>query len=420
MILKLKINLKGLLFFNILFSMVMNGLFSYSGLPRSLSYLCDIINLIVLGGILVKDGFTIRYAKVLLLPGLFLVLGMFNSVANDVSILLFLYGIRNYFRMFLIFYEAVCLFDHEDFVKLTDLFCKLYPLNFILAIHQFFILGYYMDKIGGMFGFFHGCNAGLNIYMVLVLAITIFKFNAKKTSVWNLLFVIIGNFAMAVFGELKVYFIEFALVCLLYLLITRFSWKKIVITITAFFSIVIATNILYQLYPEWDSFFTVESLFKERENYSNDEDIGRTKAISAISEKFYDNAVTLRSMFGMGLGSAEYSTSISILNSDFYNKYQGLHYMWLSAAFLFIEMGYVGLVVYLAFFVYCGINLYRMRKLCKSDIILYTTVLTVLFAFILFAYNASLRSDYGYMIFAILAASVPKKSNEIIMRQEYA
>lgn len=420
MTLKVKINLKGLVFFNILFSMVMNGLFSYSGLPRSLSYLCDIINLVVLFGILISNGFTIRNVKVLLIPGIFLVLGLFNSVANGVSVFLFLYGIRNYFRMFLMFYEAVCLFDQQDFVKLTDLFCKLYPINFILALHQFFVLGYYMDKIGGMFGFFHGCNAGLNIYMVLVVAITIFKFNAKKTSVWNLLFVIIGNFAMAVFGELKIYFIEFALVCLIYMLITRFSLKKVALTVTALLSIVISINILYQLYPEWNSFFTVESLFKERENYSNDEDIGRTKAISAISEKFYDNAVTVKSVFGMGLGSAEYSTSIRFFNSDFYNKYQGLHYMWLSAAFLFIEMGYVGLVVYLAFFVYCGINLYRMRKAYKSDVVLYTTILTILFAFILFAYNASLRSDYGYMIFALLAASVPKKSNELIMRQEYA
>ena len=108
-------------------------------------------------------------------------------------------------------------------------------------------------------------------------------------------------------------------------------------------------------------------------------------------------------LLGFGLGNCD--TSIfAICNTPFYQMYGYLRYTFFSAAFLFLEVGYFGLLLYTAFFVLCFILIWKRVKegLCNRLHGRVALIMAVL-AGILIVYNASLRAEAGYMVYFMLA-----------------
>ena len=86
-------------------------------------------------------------------------------------------------------------------------------------------------------------------------------------------------------------------------------------------------------------------------------------------------------------------------NSDFYQQYSHLHYTWFLSAFLFLETGYGGLFLYLAFFLVLpacvparGDGLLRRMGIIMA-------AMCILLTF----YNSALRSEAGYLAWFGLA-----------------
>ena len=181
---------------------------------------------------------------------------------------------------------------------------------------------------------------------------------------------------------------------------TRFSWKKVLIIFISLLLIQISNEILLSFVDSEISIEKIISLITAT-SYSSGMDIGRFSAISTISDLFHTDF--LEKLFGMGLGNCDTST-FEICNTPFYKTYQGLHYNWFSSAFLYLETGWVGLLLTLAVFVLCFVMAVRKRKsgACNELHCLISMVMSVI-CFVLIFYNSSLRMEIGYMAYFALA-----------------
>ena len=107
-------------------------------------------------------------------------------------------------------------------------------------------------------------------------------------------------------------------------------------------------------------------------------------------------------IFGLGLGNAEYALSVPMFNSDFYLKYMHTWYYDFTMCFVFIETGFVGLVIYTSLFVYMLLNhLHRLRGVDCDSCCLGIMMSTL--SIILIIYDVSLRNNFGYLIWIMLA-----------------
>ena len=91
-----------------------------------------------------------------------------------------------------------------------------------------------------------------------------------------------------------------------------------------------------------------------------------------------------------------------------------MHYTWLTGAMVFLEMGFVGIVVYIGFFMTCGWNAYKMYKMGSGNKInnQFAFLMSIICLILMF-YNSSLRIESAYMMYFILALPFLKtKPNE--------
>jgi len=103
-------------------------------------------------------------------------------------------------------------------------------------------------------------------------------------------------------------------------------------------------------------------------------------------------------------GIVGFETAFAICNTPFYQRYSYLHYTWFSAAMLFLETGYVGLVLYGMFFVLVFQHAFRRRKVGGNVIYCQLAMMMVVVSGILLFYNSSLRTEAAYMIYFVFAA----------------
>ena len=132
-------------------------------------------------------------------------------------------------------------------------------------------------------------------------------------------------------------------------------------------------------------------------------DIGRSAVFEKLGPVLNDwGNNRLNRYIGIGIGQADYSSSVMLFNSKFYQIYNQTHYMWLSLAFLFVETGYIGIIMYISFFIVLFIDaVYKYRV--KNKEIFLMNILMSLFCLIILLYNASMRSNCAYIVFFMLA-----------------
>ena len=105
------------------------------------------------------------------------------------------------------------------------------------------------------------------------------------------------------------------------------------------------------LNPEyWRGFFLPKGIWEEvtqKSGYSGQGDLNRITAVRYIFVHIFHGGI--QSAIGFGLGNCDYS-SFEFLITPFYQMYESLHYMWIHVAFLFLELGFIGLILYMVFF----------------------------------------------------------------------
>lgn len=318
------------------------------------------------------------------------------------SIAYYLWGFRNNFRFYIAFFAFVFLLDENDVKTWFKLLDVLFWVNLLLTLFQFFFLGVRRDDLGGIFGI-RGATNGYTIMLLCIALARSFLMSFQKNEKFILCILkSIASLTIAVLAELKAFFFLFIFVLIIAAMITRFSWRKCVVFIFGGVLLTIGVTKLTELYG-FDGFFSWESLwdYATKKNYSSTNDINRLSAISVLSHKL--ELTPLDQIFGLGLGNCD-TSSFAVCNTPFYRRYEYLHYTWLSVAMVFLEMGYLGLVLYIGFFVVCGWYAFKMYRMgIGNKINNQMAFLMAIVSLILMFYNSSLRMESGYMIYFILA-----------------
>lgn len=373
-------------------------------IPGIVKYTMDVAWIVVLLCMLFMRE-QLVYKKIL--PVLIFLIGyvMYVSVAylfQYQSIFYFLWGIRNNMRYFVAFFAFVYFFDKDDIGFCLKFIDVVFAVHVVVSFFQFFVMGYKWDYLGGIFGVQLGCNGNSMILIVVVCIKSLLMYMHGKERLIITLIKCSAALIIAAMAELKFFFVIFLLTLIVVALITKFSWKKIVIIGGVTLAVSFASNIFTAIWGA-DSALTLDRIIElvTSKSYSSARDLGRFTAIPTISDTFLVDIS--QKMFGLGLGNCD-TSSFSICNTPFYQSHSYLNYNWFSSAFTFIETGYVGLLFSIMFFVVVGICAIRLKLRNRSSQ-LYTdiSIVTCVICIALFFYNSSLRTDIAYIIYFMLA-----------------
>ena len=381
-------------------------LFELFKLPQFIKYLIDIAWICLLISMLFfhKRGMNKGVAKLLIVVGIFFVTATLSFMLNYQSVFYYLWGVRNNLRFFVYFFACIYFLNPKSTDNYLKVFDVAFWINLPVVIFQFALLGFEQDHLGGIFGVERGCNANSNILLVIVITRSVIYFLNKKESSFLCLAKCATALLIAALSELKVFYIEFIVILLLAAGMTRFSVKKLWLCVGAVIGIVVSLRVLAQLFPVFDDWFNLEKIMRmltTDKGYTNKNDMNRLTTITIAMDSFLETP--FQKLFGLGLGNCDYA-SFDFLITPFYRKYSYLNYNYFSSAFLVLETGLLGLIMYVLFFVVEYIVVNRLQKIEGANI-MYCQLAKILSVMcgMMIIYNSSLRTESAFMLFFVLA-----------------
>ena len=372
--------------------------------PRTIRYIPDLFIVLLVIDFLNKNS---RYIKIKGKDSaitnfviFFIISSFLLWLFNIGSPLLLIWGARNTFRFLLYFICVIHSFSVYDTKKMLDFVNPLLIINFVLCLFEYFILGYSGDYVGGAFGVTSGCNAALNVLIVVATIHNAINFMKRRNSLLKSMMYITLCACISGMAELKVYIVEVLIIVCIIGVFSKGITKKIILILAGIIFALLSIQFIETLIPGWEGFFTFEIMYNmasSTDGYTNSGDLNRLTAISELNKKFFADKINL---IGYGLGNCEYSDSFAFLNSEFFKEYGELHYAWFSVAKIYLELGWLGVVSHIFIWVY---TLYvSIRKVTNTQIKLLITVVSV-FSVFFFFYNFTMNLDIAYVIYAFLA-----------------
>lgn len=383
------------------------------GLPGVVKYVADIAWIAVAAIMLLSNKVRIRRAifPFVVTVGILALYTFLVYIFRYQSILYYLWGFRNYFRFYVAFFCFAVQFSEEDGLWGLQFLDKLFYINALVCILQF-LAGNHQDNIGGIFGTVKGCNGYLLVYLTITTSKTLLCYMGGTEAAFPCYVKCIVALIISAVSELKYFFLLFAVILVLSAFLTSFSVKKVMLLLGCAVLISAAAAVLGTIYTYFDGFLSWDSMRSAllQGNYSSSTDIGRTNAISFISKRFLKTFP--EQLFGMGLGNCE-TSSIALFNTAFSDQYVDLHYSIFSYAFMFLENGYIGLTLYVLFFLLCFVNARKQLKNNHGNPLLCQIAMIVsVICLMLLVYNSSLRTEAGYMAFFVLALPYMQRTGE--------
>lgn len=402
----MKIRLNYIIYFQIIYNCFIKFFISDLKLPSFFNYITDILNTILLIGVIFnmkyKSPVKVKNNPIVLTFILFFI-NIFSFIIDYSNIFLFLWGFRNIYRFFIFFYCCIYILTEEDIINIFKILEKIFIINFVVCMYEYFVKGIKFDNLGGIFGNnIVGGNGPLNVFIILMDIYYFVLFLYKKKKVLSLLLILGSSLLIASIAELKIVFFEVIFLMLLVPIFIKFNLKIIATMILTILIGYEALNVYIQLYPNNKDFLSFEFVeeYALNSSYGSSTDINRLSAISMINERFFNNNLKYK-IIGMGLGNAE-TSQISLFNSDFFRDYGGtFKYTWFSHAFMYLESGYLGLIIYILFFIKILYDAFRYKN---KNYFISITFLFSIYCLIFLFYNQSLRVEtMGYTTFFVLS-----------------
>ncbi len=404
-----------LIFWIIALPFLWGMVFQLLSLPSLLKYTADVAWVGLLCFMVLRRNILVgkRVYPLALLVLAFFIYCLVLYLPNYQSPIYFLWGARNNFRFYVFFFAVTYFFREKDMSKSFEIFDVLFWINLPVTLIQYFGAGYKQDYLGGIFGVESGANASTIIFFTIVISRSLLKYMegeerfslcAAKCAV--VLFI-------AALAELKFFFLFFIIILVMAAFLTSFSWRKLVIFAVCAVLVGLGSAILVSLF-DFEDFLSLEKIWENatQKHYSSVNTVNRLSAIPTLAEtvvvKFKDR------LLGYGLGNCD-TSAFAICNTPFYQTYGHLRYTFFSAAFLFLEVGYVGLVLYTTFFIMCFFMIRKRIKEGRCNT-LHGRVALIMAALsmILIVYNSSLRAEAGYMVYFVLAMPFVETHKEMV------
>ena len=410
----MKINcktMKKLIYFQIIFVLIYQFFVSEFGIPSTVGYLMDLINIIlliyiVLQGKILKTFYSIRNRSVVVSISILSLILLVGIIVNFVPLQLVFWAIRNTYRFIVFFIACVCILDKEDVDKIFNILCKFQILNFVISMFQFLVQGKSQDYLGGIFGSSPGCNAWTNAYFCILLTYVLCRYLNKKCKLMMFIWIAISTLVIAACAELKIYFIEFALIVILSIILSKPSIKKFQISVFSIIGAIIGLNVFAQLFPDaYQHLVNIDLLIEYNTTVIWGYNISRWGAFSEINDIFFKNNI-LHNLLGYGFGNCEYS-SFDFLTSDFYRQYGSYHYRWFAHQIWFLECGYLGIIAFISFFVGLIMWGFKVKKYFKkeSEMVPFIQIMGIITILGIW-YNCAIRVEVAYLTFFSLSSTL--------------
>ena len=327
-----------------------------------------------------------------------------TAIFNLVPLQLYIWAFRNTFRFFVFFAACVTVLDTEDIDGIFDILYKFQYLNIVLCLLEYFVWGYKQDCLGGIFGIERRCNGAQNIYFCILLTWALSKYLAKKLNIIHLLVVMLSVLIISALAELKIFYIEFVLIVIMVVFLSRPSFKLGIIIAVGFVGFNFSLDLLKEVFPHQYNVLVNTNTFLDYFNSSGTGgyNISRMSAFKEINDRFFNNSV-IRNLFGYGFGACEYS-SFSLFTSQFYKQYSALNYRIFAHVMIFLETGYVGLILFILFFIDAA--RYAILRIKELGIYRYHAIIAIVFSMMCIInlwYNNALKIEYSYMAYFVLA-----------------
>lgn len=387
---------KRLLLFLVIYSLVVKFLINDLGVPPIANYVCDAL-------LLLTVFFSLRNHREGYVPhGRFRLLGLsiavfwfvatISAALNDVSPMLYIWAVRNTFRVFGIMYCCVRLLDRRDVFRFLRFFVVLFWINVAVCTYQYFILGTDMDHTNGLFGTGAGANAMTIIMMCFITVVYLFGYSAHKIKLSGLLMTLAACCYLAAIAELKFYFVVLVILVALNILLNSPTLRTFIVLIIALTSLLIGIGLLEAYNPEFTGFYSFEGIVENNYEggYGNSEGLNRLSAVKTLDDLFMDNSQ--KELLGYGFGAGQYT---QFFESALYSTWgETLHWTWFTDAAIFLETGYLGLSIYVLMFVLIAFSSLHVPRSCSDDKWFLRACATVaVFCIILIVYNCSLTVD---------------------------
>lgn len=396
------------------------------GFPRIIKYINDFLIVILLIYTIRKlfhrraVYLTENIKKVLLSLLIIISVYIASSMVEDISFSLMLWGIRNTLKGMLYFIICVVLMTKEDVDSIASKINPFFLINVIVCLYEFYVIGVSADYVGGTFGTTQGCNAFLNVLIVIVTMWNALRYTNKKQGLIRTVIYIALCALIAGMAELKIFVVEVLLVLILVGVFSKGFIKKLLICIMGILIASVCIDLIEKLIPGWDDFFTLESMLDmvtSESGYTNKGDLNRFTSISMLNRKIFSGDVN---WFGIGLGNSEYSDTFSFLNSRFYQTHKSLHYGWFTIAKVYIELGYFGIISMMYLWLNCagtaikgGLKHDQERGVyCKIALVM------ALISPLLFIYNATLHMDAACLVYLCMALGYIVTKDDIKMKKK--
>lgn len=389
----------------------------FIGMPGFVKYLVDIAYVIAALFLVVKKQTLLskRVMPFFIFVTFFFLYTLTVHLINFQSPFYFLWGFRNNFRFFIAFFLMTSFLFEEDIKKFLKMMDVLFWLNAVLSMFQFFVLGYEQDYLGGIFGVEKGVNSFSLIFFGIVIAKSVLAFMSKEENTVLCFAKCTLSLVIAAMAELKIYFIIFPFILVVSALITRFSFRKLLLMLASTVMLIFASLLLAAIFKDRGvlSFDRIIEVITAS-NYATAEDLGRFTAIPTISNNILTKP--FEKLFGLGLGNCD-TSAFAICNTPFYLSHSYLHYEWFSSAIMFLETGYIGLFAYISFFVICFVMARkRMKNKSANELFCRISMITALICIIMIFYNSALRTEAAYM--SVFALALPFVKSETFTEKQ--
>ncbi|WP_288230182.1 hypothetical protein [uncultured Faecalicoccus sp.] len=400
----MRIKIKNILIGIIYYVCVMLFLIDELHMPSTLKYVPDVLLICVFLYTVfkyksIKTKPVNRGISILFIA--FLLYSFVSSLVGMVGFKLFVWAFRCTFRFYVFYYLCIRYLQISDVEKVFLNLEKLYLVNMIVLLYQFFVKGLRLDFLGGLFGSTYGCNGYLNVFLIIMLIYVVNQYFHKKATIGKLGFYLVSSLTIVGMAEIKFFYIEVVAVILIALVVNKPTVKTISFAIIAAIGLIIGLEVLRRVFP--DSYlllFDQDSINNYlAAGWAHGKQIGRTTAIGFINDNFFNNQF-IKKIFGLGFGNCEFS---NFFESDFARMYKYTNYRNYTFAMQYLETGMVGLVLYVSFFI--SIFMYALGKKYDDEKLIWVTYVKILIPLVLMLiwYSDACKSEPAYLIFFALA-----------------
>lgn len=340
---------------------------------------------------------------------LFFSVGIISDIINLVAPTAVIWGTRMLLRYILLFLLVYNNFETKDLIKLHKIINVSFYINSILILYQFStnITG---DLMGGIWS----GNGELSIYIILMTLYYSAEYYKKRIYLKSFLFRIVFFYIAAIWAEIKMLYF-FIPICIygVYILLKSFSIKHIIILIIAWFlSIPILTQVLSLYYN--DEYVSQTLNLEDLQTY-NTNNYGFTEESLNRGTIFEKSTLFLNSpiyiFIGHGLGSGNIS---SYFSTDLSTQYGKTCYNFFSMSYLLMEVGYAGLIIYLAIHLFILFRFFSIYRKTKDEKIKFWATMGILITaitFLMIYYNSIPLNNYyfGYLFAAICCIGIKER-----------